>query len=63
MRKYLNPAFHYSQLESYVSVFDSKSRLIVDLLRKNPSVQTGEEINIEPYLTNVVLDILGSKIL
>ena len=51
----LTPAFHFSILENFIEVFNEKSLMFVEKLKKEIG---SEQFNIAPYITMCTLDII-----
>mmetsp|Transcript_18105 Transcript_18105/g.39342 ORF Transcript_18105/g.39342 Transcript_18105/m.39342 type:complete len:463 (-) Transcript_18105:22-1410(-) len=62
-RKYLNPAFHFTHLKTFVPVFCLQARTLADTWRRHLSqLASGEsfaELNISEEMNKVTLDIIG----
>lgn len=58
-RKQLTPAFHFSILQRFQTVFDYESRVFLDQIE--PFAGTGEVVDIYHYLKRCTLDILCGK--
>ncbi|KAK9736116.1 Cytochrome P450 [Popillia japonica] len=56
-RKLITPTFHFNILETFMDSFVEKSKLLVELLRKEANGKT--TFNIFPYITNCTLDIIA----
>lgn len=60
MRKLLTPAFHFSILEQFISIFDSNAEILLSLLKQE---SRREIVNVFPFVTMCTLDnICGKKI-
>jgi len=59
-RKMITPAFHFKILEDFISVFNAKSEIFVNILL-NEWASSGE-FDICPYVSRCALDIIcGNK--
>lgn len=57
-RRLITPAFHFSVLEEFCEVFSENALNLVERLSK---LNSGEKVNIYPYITKCALDIICGK--
>jgi cytochrome P450 len=60
-RKVLNPAFSASHIRLIVPIFLDKASQLVEILLDEIKLQPLEGINVEPLLSRLTLDIIGSS--